>query len=72
MQRKSKLILILGCVALVSASLGACKTETPIEQNQNNGYKISVTYDANGGSFSNREGVTIVDMFNPSSYEADG
>lgn len=72
MQRKSKLILILGCVALVSASLGACKTETPIEQNQNNGYKISVTYDANGGSFSNREGVTIVDMFNPSSYETDG
>ena len=68
MKKKFKFILALGCLSFACAGLAACGAKTKVEENQAKGYKISVTYDANGGSFLNRQGVTIMDMFNPSDY----
>ena len=72
MKKKTKILLGLGCASLMALGLGACAKATPIEDYQDEGYKITVRYDANGGSFMSRPGITIVDMFNPSDYQADG
>ena len=70
MKKKFKCILALGCLAL--ACIGAaCASETKIEEYEKKGYKIFVTYDANGGKFIKREGITVVDGFNPDHYEQD-
>ena len=64
------LLLVLGACALCSG-IAACATMTPPEEYEAQGYNITVSYDPNGGSFMGRDGVTIVDMFNPSRYQAD-
>lgn len=70
MKKKLTFTLLLSGLAL--ACLGAgCGSLTKVEENQEKGYKISVSYDANGGSFLNRPGITVMDMFNPSNYEKD-
>lgn len=71
MKTKLKLILILGCVSVLSLGLAACANTNEIENNQKQGLKISVTYDANGGSLMGRQGVSIVDMFRPEDYQKD-
>lgn len=70
MKKKFKLILALGSMALLCVG-AACAKENKIEENEKNGYTVSVTYDANGGSFLNRPGITIMDMFNPDKYLKD-
>ena len=70
MKKKLKLTLLLGGMALACVGAG-CGTLTPVEENKEAGYLISVTYDANGGSFLNRPGITVMDMFHPDKYEAD-
>ena len=70
MKKKLTCALFLG--ALMFACLGAgCGKLSKVEENQKNGYTISVSYDANGGSFLNRPGITVMDMFNPSNYTPD-
>ena len=70
MKKKLTCALFLG--ALMFACLGAgCGDLSKVEENQKNGYTISVSYDANGGSFLNRPGITVMDMFNPSNYQKD-
>lgn len=64
------LLLVLGACALCSG-IAACATMTPPEEYEAQGYTVTVSYDPNGGSFMGRDGVTIVDMFNPSRYQAD-
>jgi len=71
MKKKFKLILALAAASLLCVG-AACASETKVEENEKNGYTVSVTYDANGGSFLNRPGITIMDMFNPDKYQADG
>ena len=51
--------------------LTSCKDNSLFNKRKEEGYKISVRYEANGGSYLDREGVTLIDMFNPSDYEAD-
>ena len=70
MKKKLTLVLSLASVACLCLGLGACRKKTDVEKYQDQGYTISVTYDANGGSFF-RPGVNLMDMFNPSDYEAD-
>ena len=70
MKKTLKLTLLLGGLALACVGVG-CNELTPVEKNKESGYSISVTYDANGGSFLNRPGITVMDMFNPSNYEED-
>ena len=73
MKRKTKIILTLSCAALSCLVLGACKKETELDRLDKEGNKISVTYDANGGKFMKRTGITIVDMFNPDHFtDTDG
>ena len=73
MKKKFKAILSLAAVSAVCLLGAACnKEKTLIEDYQDKGYKVLVTYDANGGSFMNRPGVTVVDLFNPSNYTAGG
>jgi hypothetical protein len=70
---KKKLTLTALLCGLALACVGAgCDELSKFEEKEKEGYKISVSYDANGGSFLNRPGVTVVDMFNPSKYEKDG
>lgn len=74
MKNKFKLILGLACSSILCAGAAACNSRTQLEEYRANGYVISVTYDANGGSFLNRPGVTLMDLFKPSDFEkgADG
>ena len=72
MKNKKKLIVALGCMALACAGFAACAPKSVIEKNQEKGYKITVTYDENGGTFLNRPGVKIIDQFNPDKMNKDG
>lgn len=69
MFRKLKVLLFLVGLGTLCAGLAACASDTKPEEYEKQGYTISVSYNANGGSFVNRDGVTIVDMFNPTQYE---
>lgn len=71
MDKKLRLFLGFVLVSLFCISLTACNTNTKFDDYQEQGYKISVTYDANGGSFLNRPDAAIVDMFNPDKYRDD-
>jgi len=70
MKKKFGLISALACLGITCFAAG-CTAGNELEQYQEKGYNISVTYDANGGSFTGRTGVTLMDLFNPSKYEAD-
>ena len=71
MKKKSKIILTLGCLS-AACLIGGCSASTLVDDYKKKGYTVSVTYDANGGKFLSRDGVTIQDMFNPSQYQKDG
>ena len=64
MKKKKALVLALSLLALLTTGV-ACGELNEMEEYEEKGYKISVTYAANGGSFMSRPGVMIVDMFNP-------
>ena len=70
MKKKLTLTALLCCLALACVGAG-CKELSKVEEKEKEGYTISVSYDANGGLFLNRPGVTVMDMFNPSNYEKD-
>ena len=70
MKKKKALVLALSILAILSTGV-ACAELSEMDKYEEKGYKISVTYDANGGSFMSRPGVTVVDMFNPDNYEED-
>ncbi len=70
MKKKLKLTLFLSCLALAFVGAG-CDELSALEEKEQEGYKISVSYDANGGSFLNRPGITVMDVFHPSNYEKD-
>lgn len=68
--KKLTCTLLLGGFAFACMFAG-CNELSKVEENQQKGYKVSVYYDANGGSFLNRPGITVMDMFNPSDYQKD-
>lgn len=72
MKKKSKILLGLGCATVLTLGLAACKKETtPLEDLQDQGYRIMVTYNPSGGEMIGNVGTTVVDMFNPADYQAD-
>ena len=72
MKKKSKILLGLGCATVLTLGLAACKEETtPLEDLQDQGYRIMVTYNPSGGEMIGNVGTTVVDMFNPADYQAD-
>ena len=66
---KHLLKLLLASVLLLSAvlMLSACSGEwaAPYPSLDDEGYTVSVKFDANGGAFKNTERVTVVDVFRP-------
>lgn len=70
MRKKLKCTVLLGTIALLCFGTG-CAVKSEVEKNKEKGYKISVVYDPNGGSFLELPNITIMDMFNPDHYEAD-
>ena len=71
MKKKIKWILSLACASMLCFSAAACWQGDQLEEYQKEGYTISVTYDANGGTYLERPGVTIIDLFNPDDYQKD-
>ncbi len=72
MKKKFGIILALACIGITCFAAG-CANETEMERYQREGYTVMVTYDANGGAFLNRQGITIMDLFKPSDYlDEDG
>ena len=71
MNKSIKKICLFVIFSLFIIILTSCTSKTKIQEAQNSGKVIKVTYDANGGTYLNREGITIIDMFDPSKYQAD-
>jgi len=60
------------CLITLGAGLSACAgNKTEVDKLAEQGYLISVKYDASGGKFLNQTGRYILDMFNPSFYKKD-
>ena len=69
MKKKICTILCLSCLAAACVFAAGCAEKSAVDDYRERGYKISVTYDANGGKFIGQESVKIMDMFNPDDYE---
>lgn len=52
-------------------ALTGCADNNKYNIKKKEGYVISVRYESNGGTYLDREGITVVDMFNPNDYEKD-
>ena len=68
MKKIAKFILAIGC--LFFAFAGAACNETKVDEYQEKGYTVSVTFDGNGGNFLGRPGIKIMDLFNPNDYQS--
>ena len=69
--KKHVFIVTLILTAVLCLTLAGCSEQTEYDKYKAQGYTVSVTYDGNGGAFLEREGISIVDVFNPSDYVAD-
>lgn len=58
-------------LAICAVGFTACNA-TEIDNLKETGKIITVTYDSNGGKLLKRDGVSIVDMFDPDDFTADG
>ena len=71
MSKSIKKISLMLIFSLFIILLAGCTNKTKIDEAKANGKVIKVTYNANGGTYLNREGISIIDMFNPNDYQAD-
>ncbi len=71
--KKTWKYLIAAAVLLTAAgAVTGCSQWDPVyEQMDEEGYTVSVRFDANGGAFANRDGVSIVDVFRVSDYKTN-
>ncbi len=68
-----KYLIATAVLATAAVAVTGCSQWAPVyEHMDEEGYTVSVRFDANGGVFANREGVSLVDVFNASAYDADG
>lgn len=73
MNKKKKWSILLGCLsALCLLATTACEKKSKDDEMAEKGYVVSVTYDAGSGRFFSRDGVTIKDYVNPSTFDGDG
>ena len=70
MKRKFGLIFALACLGVLCFGV-ACSADNKLEEYQQKGYNISVTYDPNGGLFTGRTGVSVMDLFSSSKKTPD-
>lgn len=59
----------MACIALSCIGLAACSKPTKIDELEKEGNVVSVTYNSNGGMFTGRSGVSVVNMFNPENFK---
>ncbi len=72
MKLKRNLIILSAALLVSVVLLGGCSAEpSPYEQNDANGFTLSVRYDANGGFFTTNTSV-IVDAYDPSALPQQG
>ncbi len=71
MKNKIKISLTIVCLLAVLAVLTACTELSTVDSYKEQGMIISVKYEANGGEYLGRDGVTLMDMFDPQNYTAD-
>jgi len=71
MTKRIKTIIALSGMAATCALLAACGGKSLIDDYKNQGNIVTVTYEASGGAFLDRDKSKIVDMFNPEKYTAD-
>lgn len=76
MKLRSKLLLLASLLLLSGIALTACTDNwgAPYPSLDEQGYTVSVKFDANGGVFAGTNDVTVVDVFSPANAEtgADG
>lgn len=67
MKKRMKLLTAAGLILLLGLCCTACGNEwdAPYPALDDEGYTVSVKYDANGGVFAGTNNVTVVDVFNP-------
>ena len=65
MKKRICTILSLSCIAAACVAVAGCAEKSAVDDYREKGYKISVTYDANGGKFIGTENVKIMHMYNP-------
>ena len=70
MIKRNILFKIIFSLMLVLVLTG-CGDNNKYNIKKKEGYVISVRYESNGGTYLDREGITVVDMFNPNDYEKD-
>ena len=70
MKKKFGLIFALACLGALCFGAG-CSASNKVEEYQQKGYNISVTYDPNGGLFTGRTGVSIMDLYSSTAKTAD-
>ena len=63
MKNKYKSILLF-VAAFILLFLSGCKKEDFFEKNKKEGNVIRINYDSNGGTYLDREGITIIDLLN--------
>lgn len=71
MKKKNKMIVLFSAIAALAFGLAGCGELTKLQSYQEKGYVVSVTYDANGGIFEYDKKISIMDLYNPTNYEAD-
>ena len=67
MKKQLKLLTAIGVLLFVCLAFAACGSEwdAPYPALDDEGYTVSVRFDANGGVFAGTNNVTVVDVFNP-------
>ncbi len=68
--KKIKILFAVAAFFALCLCLSACSTPTKVEEIQAEGKVLSVRFEANGGKYHGREGITIMDMFDPNDYAA--
>lgn len=67
MRKKIIWLLSFASALLCCLGLAACDSKTRLEELKEQGYTISVTYDANGGNYS--DDFSLMDIFNPDKFQ---
>ncbi len=73
MKKFCKYLIASAVLLLAAAAVTGCSQWAPVyEHMDDEGYSVSVRFDANGGVFANREGASLVDVFKAADHDADG
>lgn len=64
-------IILIAIVSIFVIGLAGCASKSKIDEYKKKGNVITVRYEANGGTYLDREGITLIDMYNPANFDKD-